>query len=118
MARKIADYFAMTTAELEGELKAADAEFDARSREIITNELHRRLLKSLKEPHWTLTPAFWISLVAAVAACIAAIPVVKDWFSPPEPLRAPVDQQAKSETPKSPLPSPSSPAEQQPRDKR
>jgi len=29
-------------------------------------------LEELKKPHWTVNPTFWVSLVAMIAACIAA----------------------------------------------
>jgi hypothetical protein len=39
-------------------------------------EMNIRDLKQLSKPHWSVTPLFWISVVAAVAACIAAYPVL------------------------------------------
>jgi len=47
-----------------------NSEFDSRSRELATAELNIRLLKSLKKPHWTVHPNFWVSLIAAIAACV------------------------------------------------
>ena len=38
---------------------------------------HREILKEVKK-HWSVTPGFWISVVAMLAACIAAYPVVRD----------------------------------------
>lgn len=37
---------------------------------------HARLLAEIKRPHWSTTPAFWVSVIAMVAACIAAAPVL------------------------------------------
>lgn len=48
-------------------------------------------LKLHEKPHWSLTPLFWVSVVAALAACIAAYPVI---FPAPMPHSAPVGSPA------------------------
>lgn len=43
-------------------------------------ERRRRQLDSLKKPHWSITPGFWVAVVAAIFAAIAAWPVIRDWI--------------------------------------
>jgi hypothetical protein len=43
---------------------------------VLIREMNARELKILSKPHWSVTPLFWVSLIAAVAACIAAYPVL------------------------------------------
>lgn len=61
----------------------AEAEEKERSRHVATEtalaELRRAVERGPK-PHWTQTPSFWIALIAAVAAVVAAWPVVRDWL--------------------------------------
>jgi hypothetical protein len=60
-------------------------------------ELNFRHLKALKVPHWTATWGFWVTLVAAVAACIAAYPIVESWFFTAQTQQlGPSDPQAQS----------------------
>ena len=42
----------------------------------IIREMSARDMKRLSRPHWSVTPLFWVSVVAAVSACIAAYPVL------------------------------------------
>jgi hypothetical protein len=44
--------------------------------ETVQAEIRARISKEVDRPHWSTVPAFWISVVAAVAACIAAYPVL------------------------------------------
>jgi hypothetical protein len=69
-----AEILAMSIAQLEARLKTSF--LDVREREMITNALMLKKLDRIRDPHWTLTPAFWVAVVAAVAACIAAYPVL------------------------------------------
>lgn len=46
-------------------------------------EEHRKLKSSvdeLREPHWTMTPSFWVSVAAMIFAAIAAWPVIRAWI--------------------------------------
>jgi len=45
------------------------AEFNDTGRLIILQELTKRAVDT---QHWSVTPMFWVSVIAAVAACIAA----------------------------------------------
>jgi hypothetical protein len=40
------------------------------------NTLHAELLAEIKRPHWSVTPTFWVGVIAMVAACIAAYGVL------------------------------------------
>ncbi len=40
------------------------------------NTLHAELLAEIKRPHWSIIPAFWVGVIAMVAACIAAYGVL------------------------------------------
>ena len=71
----------MTIEQLEDAKMQAKKDADNYVYELIKDELLERHLKSIKKPHWTITPVFWVSVVAALAACIAAVPVVRDWVS-------------------------------------
>lgn len=42
----------------------------------LTNELITRAIKAASKPHWTSKVGFWVSVVAALAACIAAFPIL------------------------------------------
>jgi hypothetical protein len=55
-------------------------EHGTRERQFALEELQRRRLGSIAKPHWTLTPMFWIALVGAVFAGIAAWPVIRGFF--------------------------------------
>jgi len=48
---------------------------------ILTNELLTRSIKASSTPHWTTKAGFWVTVIAAFAACIAAYPVI---FQPQE----------------------------------
>ena len=74
--------------------------------EIKTAENHAELLTEIRRPHWSISPLFWVSVVAMVAACIAAYPVL---FPPPaSKLESPVQQKqnapVKSQQQSVPLP--------------
>jgi hypothetical protein len=71
-----------------------DADLDMRIRQNLpgsiiygqcVEERRRREYEALKKHHWTVTPGFWVSVVAAIFAAIAAWPVIRDWFSLPRP---------------------------------
>src|SRR5258708_15947811 len=49
--------------------------------QLISAELLARGLEKIKVLHWSVTPSFWLLLISAVAACIAAYPVL---FPPPQ----------------------------------
>lgn len=42
---------------------------------------HAELLAEIERPHWSVTPSFLVGVVAMIAACIAAFPVL---FSQPQ----------------------------------
>jgi hypothetical protein len=44
--------------------------------ETVLAEIRARITQEVERPHWSTVPGFWISVVAAVAACIAAYPVL------------------------------------------
>jgi len=46
----------------------------------LTQRLIAIRLEKLKKPHWSVVPLFWVSVIAAVAACIAAWPVISVFF--------------------------------------
>ena len=94
--KKIEDIQKLTIDELKEIMR--ESEFDTRAREIVSTEINARLLKVAATPHWSLTPLFWVSVVAAVAACIAAYPVV---FPSQERKLAPVVPQTQNDTAKS-----------------
>ena len=50
------------------ELREADIERKAAARH---EQLHTQL-KELKKPHWTVSPNFWVTVVSACAAIVAA----------------------------------------------
>jgi hypothetical protein len=77
------------------------------NRELLQDAVSRRLLWDIrnKKEHWTLTWNFWVAVIAAVAACIAAYPVVKDWFAPaqqPVKLENPVPNTSSKSLPQLP----------------
>ena len=43
-------------------------------------ERDQRYHRSLKKPHWTLVPGFWVAVLAMIFAAIAALPVFLKWF--------------------------------------
>ena len=40
------------------------------------NLLHAELLTEMRKPHWSITPSFLVGVIAMIAACIAAYPVL------------------------------------------
>lgn len=104
---------AMSVSELEDLLKHKTYEVDTHNRQLVLELINQKLLKGIKEPHWTLTPAFWVALIAAIASCIAAYPVVNEWFSPiPQPALSGAQMQPDSSKSQQQLPP--SPAKQLP----
>jgi len=67
---------------------------------------HVELLAEIKRPHWSVTPLFWVSVLAAVAACIAAYPVLFPSQAQKSASPVPPTQNGptKSPTPSIPLP--------------
>lgn len=63
---------------------------DVRERELRTNALILKKLSAIERPHWSLAPLFWVSVVAAVAACIAAYPVLFSSQAPQSTQAAPL----------------------------
>lgn len=49
-------------------------------RDLILSLIQKKQLEELAKPHWTAVPAFWVSLIGALAACVAAYPVIQGWF--------------------------------------
>jgi hypothetical protein len=54
----------------------------------INQELMTREIKRASKAHWSVTPQFWFSLVAAGSGCVAAYPVV---FPPPQKPVFPIE---------------------------
>lgn len=48
----------------------------------IVEDIKARALQLEPEHHWSVVPLFWVSVVAMIAACIAAYPIVTEWLSP------------------------------------
>lgn len=46
------------------------------TQKVLTNELLTRSIKRASKPHWTIPVGFWIAVIAMIAACIAAYPVL------------------------------------------
>lgn len=67
----------------------------------ITAEIHALALQLKPEPHWSTTPGFWVAVVAMVAACVAAYPVL--FQSKPNAVSVP---QSQNDSSKSKMPSP------------
>ena|ERR1017187_5350014 len=44
-------------------------------------EMEDRLAKT----HWTVSPGFWVAVLAMIFAAIAAWPVIREWFQPAPP---------------------------------
>lgn len=42
----------------------------------LATERHAALVRAIATPHWSQTPGFWVAVIAAVAAVVAAWPVV------------------------------------------
>lgn len=72
---KICDIQKLTDEDLAELLRKS--EFNSLDREHATTEIQRRLLTQMKTPHWSTTPNFWATIIAAVAA-VAAL-VVQLW---------------------------------------
>lgn len=47
----------------------------------ITKDIEILALQIESEHHWSATPSFWVAVMAMVAACIAAYPVVVSFLS-------------------------------------
>lgn len=52
---------------------------------LLSAELNRREIQRSSKPHWTTTPAFILSAVAAVASVVAAVVSVVALLKAPEP---------------------------------
>jgi hypothetical protein len=80
-------------------------------------ELNRRQLRAIAhaKPHWTLTPAFWVAVLAMVFAAIAAWPVVREFFqAAPTAAKAASSLQPQSQPTPSKLPEPKKSASSNP----
>ena len=60
----------MSERELEIFIDSADPQ--SRGHELAVRLLNVKKLQSLKHPHWTLTPGFWVAVAAALVAGLAA----------------------------------------------
>jgi hypothetical protein len=60
-------YFELVKAELSAKIAE-----DARDEERRHHGETKHLLEQLKKPHWTVKPNFWVTVVAAIAALVAA----------------------------------------------
>jgi hypothetical protein len=61
-------------------------------------------VKGLSKPHWTLTPAFWVSVAAMLFAAIASAPIILNWFQKqkPESTNSSFQRQQSNSTPEKP----------------
>ena len=46
---------------------------------LLSHELSRREFERSRQPHWTMTPAFWLSAVAAVASVVSVVIAALQW---------------------------------------
>lgn len=59
----------------------------------------KRAISQLSKPHWTLTPAFCVTVAAMLFAAIAAWPVIQGWFQSSRPAgKAASSQQQQSQS--------------------
>ena len=80
------------------ERRASRAERDAAEAEA----KHKALLDAINTPHWTQTPGFWVAVIGAVAAVIAAWPIL----SPPKQYEPQAMRSAPASASMSPASSP------------
>jgi len=69
--------------ELRADILRGQAEATAAARQAATDAALtdlRRAVERGPKPHWTQSPGFWVSVIAAVAAVIAAWPIIRDWL--------------------------------------
>lgn len=64
----------MSLSELEEYRKTLSFESFAYAR--ATEQLTLLRLQQASQPHWSVIPMFWVAVIAAIAGCIAAYPVV------------------------------------------
>ncbi len=48
----------------------------------IIEDIKALALQLEPEHHWSVVPLFWVSVVAMIAACIAAYPIASAWLQP------------------------------------
>ena len=53
---------------------------EARGYQLAYQEYTRRKLDRISKRHWTLTPGFWVAILAMIFAFIAALPVIRQFF--------------------------------------
>jgi len=53
-----------------------DAIVPAPLQQLVAAELHARALAAASKPHWSVVPAFWLILVTAILALVAAAAAV------------------------------------------
>lgn len=82
MVKSMNEIKSMSEEDLEKYLDTA--EYDTIGRDLAMQELMRRRLRLISKPHWTLTPGFWVILLAMIFAAIAAWPVIRDFFREPQ----------------------------------
>lgn len=73
----------MLLLELRADILHAESEQAATVRQAATDAALADLRKAVQKgpaPHWTQSWGFWVSVIAALAALIAAWPVIKDWL--------------------------------------
>lgn len=86
MRISVAKVKAMSDAELLAALNGEDGRkgmMTMQFLQLITSELQARSIERAGKPHWSTVPSFWLLVISAVAACIAAYPIL---FPPPQAL--------------------------------
>jgi hypothetical protein len=56
------------------------ADYSSSGRNFAVEEFNRRKLRSIAQPHWSLTPIFWVAVATLIFAAIAAWPVIRHFF--------------------------------------
>lgn len=54
--------------------------------QLIASELQARAIDRASKPHWSTVPSFWLLVISAIAACIAAYPVLFQPAQVPQPV--------------------------------
>ena len=86
MRISIAKVKAMSDAELLAALNGEDGRkgmMTMQFLQLITSELQARSIERASKPHWCMVPSFWLLVISAIAACVAAYPIV---FQQPQVL--------------------------------